>query len=156
FSIIRWQSSGSLVNLRKDLTTGGPSVMLGTKCPSMTSTWTTVAPPSVAAWTCSARWAKSADRIEGASSINLGSKKDWPNVLWKFYHAYLSIFQQEMNLLLVAVELFEHVLHAAANLFPALLGVGPGRCRHGVRIEQSQCFLGILSRETFLPIPQIR
>ena len=54
--------------------TSGPIVMLGTKWPSMISMWTTVPPPSVAARTWSARWAKSADRIEGASSIKtLGS-----------------------------------------------------------------------------------
>ena len=30
---------------RSDFTTGGPTVRLGTKWPSMTSTWTTPAPP---------------------------------------------------------------------------------------------------------------
>src|SRR5262245_42359100 len=89
FSIIRWQSSGSFVNFRKDLTTGGPSVMLGTKCPSMTSTWTTVPPPSAAAWTCSAKCAKSADKIEGASSTNLGSATA------EFYHAVTRIKTEE-------------------------------------------------------------
>ena len=44
-SIMRWQSSGSLVIGRMALTTGGPKVMLGTKWPSMTSTWTMVPPP---------------------------------------------------------------------------------------------------------------
>ena len=58
--------------------------MLGTKCPSMISTWTTVPPPRLAAWTCSARWAKSADRIEGASSTNLGYRVKRRR---KFYHA---------------------------------------------------------------------
>src|SRR5713101_3387120 len=72
FSIIRWQSSGSLVALRSDLTSCGPSVMLGTKCPSITSTWMMVPPPSAARPTCSPSRAKSADKIEGASSINLG------------------------------------------------------------------------------------
>src|SRR5438093_12486946 len=41
----------------------------------MISTWITVPPPSVALRTCSARRAKSADKIEGASSINLGSRE---------------------------------------------------------------------------------
>ena len=45
FSIIRWQSSGSSVALRSDFTTGGPIVRLGTKCPSMMSTWMTCRPP---------------------------------------------------------------------------------------------------------------
>src|SRR5258708_7717728 len=71
-SIIRWQSSGSLVALRNDFTSCGPRVMLGTKCPSITSTWMTVPPPSAARPTCSPSRAKSADKIEGASSINLG------------------------------------------------------------------------------------
>ena len=46
-------------------------VMLGTKFPSITSTWSTVAPPSTTAFIWSARWAKSADSIEGASSIKM-------------------------------------------------------------------------------------
>ena len=45
-------------------------VMLGTKCPSITSTCITLAPPSAAALTCSAKWAKSEDKIDGASSIS--------------------------------------------------------------------------------------
>ena len=69
FSIIRWQSSGNSVTLRSDFTTGGPIVRFGTKCPSIISTWMTLAPPSLAARTCSPRRAKSAERIEGASSI---------------------------------------------------------------------------------------
>src|SRR5208282_6000652 len=73
FAIIRWQSSGSRVARRKDFTTGGPIVRLGTKCPSMTSTWITLPPPAVARSTWSARWAKSAESIEGASSIKIGS-----------------------------------------------------------------------------------
>ena len=47
FSIIRWQSSGNLVALRSDFTTGGPIVRFGTKCPSMMSTWMTL-PPALA------------------------------------------------------------------------------------------------------------
>src|SRR5713226_7833480 len=70
---MRWQSSGSRVALRSDFTTGGPIVKLGTKCPSMMSTWITLAPPSVARSTWSAKWAKSAERIEGASSIKTGN-----------------------------------------------------------------------------------
>src|ERR1700690_3552769 len=80
FSIMRWQSSGSRVARRKDLTTGGPMVRLGTKCPSMTSTWMTLAPPAVARSTWSARWAKSAESIEGASSIKIGPAK--PERTW--------------------------------------------------------------------------
>ncbi len=68
FSIIRWQSSGRLVALRRLFTTGGPMVMLGTKCPSMMSTWMTVAPPRSAAATSSARCAKSAESIDAHSS----------------------------------------------------------------------------------------
>src|ERR1017187_4262916 len=69
FSIIRWQSSGNFVALRSDFTTGGPIVRFGTKCPSMMSTWMTLAPPSPAARTCSPSRTKSAERIDGASSI---------------------------------------------------------------------------------------
>src|SRR5258708_26468317 len=69
FSIIRWQSSGNSVTLRNDFTTGGPIVRLGTKCPSMMSTWMILPPPSPAARTCSPSRAKSAERIDGASSI---------------------------------------------------------------------------------------
>src|SRR5438477_9707119 len=69
FSIIRWQSSGTSVTLRNDLTTGGPMVMLGTKWPSITSTCSSVPPPASAARASSARRAKSADKIDGASSI---------------------------------------------------------------------------------------
>src|SRR5208282_1161491 len=69
FSIIRWQSSGKSVTLRSDFTTGGPMVRFGTKCPSMISTWMTLPPPSAAACTCSPSRAKSAERIDGASSI---------------------------------------------------------------------------------------
>src|ERR1051325_1456334 len=70
FSIIRWQSIGRFVAFLKLATTGGPIVIFGTKCPSITSTCSTVAPPSATAWIWSARWAKSADNMEGASSIN--------------------------------------------------------------------------------------
>src|SRR5919112_839328 len=43
-------------------------VMLGTKWPSITSTWTSVAPPRSAASISAPRRAKSADKIEGAIS----------------------------------------------------------------------------------------
>src|SRR6266851_1344906 len=69
FSIIRWQSSGSLVTARSALTMGGPKVIFGTKWPSITSTCTIVPPPRSAAATSSARCAKSEASIENASSI---------------------------------------------------------------------------------------
>src|SRR5581483_2545216 len=74
FSIIRCTSSGRSVALRNDATTGGPMVILGTKCPSITSTCSSEAPPSAAACTCSASRAKSAERMDGASSIMRFSK----------------------------------------------------------------------------------
>src|SRR5579863_2917405 len=49
--------------------------MFGTKCPSITSTWMIVPPPSAARETCSPSRAKSADNIEGASSINRDSQE---------------------------------------------------------------------------------
>src|SRR5215472_6250929 len=59
-------------------TTGGPIVRLGTKCPSIISTWRSLAPPRSARAISSARRAKSADSIEGTISIICG--------LSKFYH----------------------------------------------------------------------
>src|ERR1700686_4242144 len=89
FSIIRWQSSGNFVTLRSDFTTGGPIVRFGTKCPSIMSTWMTLAPPSPAARTCSPSRAKSAERIDGASSIKgkLSEPGRSGNDVMKFYHA---------------------------------------------------------------------
>src|SRR5215470_7477195 len=72
-SIIRWQSkmvSGKA--LRSEATTGGPMVRFGTKCPSMMSTCSSVPPPSSACLACAAKFAKFADKIEGASSITRG------------------------------------------------------------------------------------
>ena len=48
-------------------TTSGPTVIGGTKCPSITSTWITCAPASSTSPTCSRSRAKSADRIDGAT-----------------------------------------------------------------------------------------
>jgi len=45
--------------------TMGPIVRLGTKCPSITSTWRRSASAATRS-TSSASWAKSADRIDGA------------------------------------------------------------------------------------------
>src|SRR5262249_48069930 len=52
---------------RSDRTMAGPIERLGTKCPSMTSTWMRSAPARSASATCSPRRAKLAARIEGAS-----------------------------------------------------------------------------------------
>src|ERR1051325_3069016 len=62
---------GNRVNRASDLTTGRPTVIFGTKCPSITSTCNTSAPPRSTALICSPRQEKSADRIEGAISIAL-------------------------------------------------------------------------------------
>ena len=51
---------------RSDFTTSGPKVMLGTKWPSMTSTWIQSAPAASTARTSSPSLAKSAARIDGA------------------------------------------------------------------------------------------
>src|SRR5215475_2914980 len=67
FKIIRCASSGRRVALRSELTTGAPMERLGTKCPSITSTWIRSAPARSASATCSPKRAKSAARIEGAS-----------------------------------------------------------------------------------------
>src|SRR4029453_12270815 len=63
---MRWTSMGSFVALRTAFTTGGPTVRLGTKWPSITSTWTRPAPPRSAAAISSAQRPKSAERMEGA------------------------------------------------------------------------------------------
>src|SRR5258708_1469802 len=73
-SIIRWQSRMALGRaFLSDATTSGPIVIFGTKWPSITSTWSTVPPPSSAAFASSPRRAKFAERIEGASSMIMGS-----------------------------------------------------------------------------------
>ena len=67
-----------LRGLAQAFTTGGPIVILGTKCPSMMSTWITVPPPRSAAATSSAevrkvrrknRWKKFNHLLAGRSSI---------------------------------------------------------------------------------------
>src|SRR6266481_5565628 len=72
FSIIKWQSKGTFgIVLRSEATTGGPIVRFGTKCPSITSRCRTVPPPSMAARASAPSCAKLAERMEGASSINV-------------------------------------------------------------------------------------
>src|SRR6185312_15531496 len=63
---MRCTSNGSLLYLRTAFTTIGPIVRLGTKWPSITSTWIQSAPASVTAATSCPSAAKSADRIDGA------------------------------------------------------------------------------------------
>src|SRR6266446_3570381 len=69
FSIIKWQSSGTFTAFRKLFTTGGPNVMFGTKCPSITSTCKIVPPPSIACSASLPSCAKFDESIDGASSI---------------------------------------------------------------------------------------
>src|SRR5262245_49576774 len=70
-AIIRCTSSTFLVCGRIAFTTPGPMVMLGTKCPSMTSTCTQSHPAASMARTSSPRRAKSAERIEGAIRMSV-------------------------------------------------------------------------------------
>src|SRR6186713_3260343 len=63
---IRWTSNGLALCGRSAFTTGGPIVRLGTKWPSITSTWIQSAPAASIARISSPRRAKSADNIEGA------------------------------------------------------------------------------------------
>src|SRR5882672_3439606 len=63
---MRWQSTGSWVTRRTARVTAGPTVRLGTKCPSMTSTWISPAPPASASLMSAPSRAKSAERMEGA------------------------------------------------------------------------------------------
>src|SRR4051812_5653017 len=50
----------------------GPNVITGTKWPSMTSMWITRAPAAITSPTCSRMRPKSADRMDGATSTELG------------------------------------------------------------------------------------
>src|SRR5436309_4949948 len=73
FSIIRWQSRVALGRaFLSEATTSGPIVIFGTKCPSITSQWSTVPPPSSAAFASSPSRAKFAESIDGASSMVMG------------------------------------------------------------------------------------
>src|SRR5262245_44308269 len=70
-AIIRCTSSTFLVWGRIAFTTPGPMLMLGTKCPSMTSTCTQSQPAASMARTSSPSRAKSAERIDGAIRMSL-------------------------------------------------------------------------------------
>src|SRR5260370_5985295 len=75
FSIIKWQSKGTLAMVfRSEATTGGPIVKFGTKWPSITSRCRTVPPPSMAASASPPSCAKLAERMDGASSIKARPK----------------------------------------------------------------------------------
>src|SRR4029078_1682823 len=63
---MRWTSKGFFVTLRIPSITTGPKLILGTKCPSMTSIWTQPAPASSMARPSSPSFEKSAERIDGA------------------------------------------------------------------------------------------
>src|SRR5260370_5612493 len=76
FSIIKWQSKGTLAMVfRSEATTGGPIVKFGTKWPSITLRCKTVPPPSMAASASAPSCAKSAERMDGASSIKARSSR---------------------------------------------------------------------------------
>src|SRR5215470_14301394 len=68
---MRWTFSGFVVDRRIACSTIGPMVMLGTKRPSMTSTWIQSAPAASTARTSSPSRVKSADSTEGATRIVL-------------------------------------------------------------------------------------
>src|SRR6266481_2320377 len=67
--IIRCTLSGFAVERRMARSTTGPMVMLGTKRPSITSTWIQSAPAASTARTSSPRRVKSADSTDGAMSM---------------------------------------------------------------------------------------
>src|SRR4029078_6951184 len=73
-AIIRCTSKIFLVCGRSAFTTSGPMVMFGTKCPSMTSTWTQSQPALSMARTSSPSRAKSAERIDGAMMMSRAIK----------------------------------------------------------------------------------
>jgi len=66
----------------KDLMTGGPIVRLGTKCPSITSTWMKSAPPASTVRIASPRHAKSAERIDGAIRIESDTSLPFGRYRW--------------------------------------------------------------------------
>src|SRR5690606_33090789 len=68
-AIIRWQSNTLSVRPRIALMTGGPKVMFGTKCPSITSRWIQSAPARATASTSAPSREKSEDRMDGAISV---------------------------------------------------------------------------------------
>src|SRR5580700_5423243 len=63
-------AAAAALERRTARSTTGPMVMLGTKRPSITSTWIQSAPAVSTARTSSPNRAKSADRIEGAMMID--------------------------------------------------------------------------------------
>ena len=67
--IIRWQSNGFFVRPRIALMTGGPKVMLGTKCPSITSRWIQSAPALSTASTSSPSLERSNASTDGAIRV---------------------------------------------------------------------------------------
>ncbi len=70
-AIIRCTSKTFFECGRSAFTTSGPMVMLGTKCPSMTSTWIQSQPAASTARTSSPSLAKSAERIDGAMMMSI-------------------------------------------------------------------------------------
>src|SRR5690606_10642502 len=119
FSIIRCTSIGSLLTLCNASTTGKPKVRLGTKWLSMTSTWT-----ASAVWmrsSSAARFAKSADRIDGLIRA-LGMGAPWNTRTW------LSFFGQDGH---------EHGIRAV-HMRPQLNGGAIAQimpCRWGVLVH---------------------
>ena len=71
-SIIRWTSMAppaSWTWSAIEPATSGPIVIGGTKWPSITSTWITLAPAAITSATCEPSIEKSAERIEGATRL---------------------------------------------------------------------------------------
>ena len=95
-----------------DAVTGTPIVILGTKLPSITSTWTRSAPDSVIAFISLSRFAKSLERIEGdiwiihksSPKIQMGisclilsqnfKKVNKAYLVYTFFHIYFTRFAQ--------------------------------------------------------------
>src|SRR5574341_1802797 len=71
-SDIKCTSSGRFVTRRQASTINGPADKLGTKCPSITSTWSQSAPAASTSARAWPSWVKSAERIEAAIFSDLG------------------------------------------------------------------------------------
>src|SRR5690554_2955462 len=114
------------------LITGGPIVMLGTKCPSITSICIQSAPPFSTALIPSSSLAKSAESKDGASLV-ISS----PPTLHKFFH--------KPDVIIVSyrrdITLFHRVFHRTSGFFEVFASRKPAfsQMLPEFRIKMTQC-----------------
>src|SRR5580692_1209636 len=56
----------------------------------------------------------------------------------------------------LCIQFLEYILRVAADLTATLFSIGPRRCGRSVRIQHGQYLLGMLPRQIFLSVCQIR